>query len=84
MDNINEISNLDFPIAKIIREVLHELSSEMRTELLEGKTEDQFISDRVDIYLHELEQAMHQGFDELGAKEIAWKECLADMGKHNG
>ncbi len=83
MDRTNEISNLDFPVASIIRELLHESPSEIRMELFDGKTEDQFISDRVDIYLQELEQAMHQGIDELGAKEIAWKECLVGIEKYN-
>ena len=71
-----DISNLDFPVAGIVREALHSLSLQQKQELFNTQTEDEFVSSRVDVYLHELEAAMHSGYDELGAKEIALKECL--------
>lgn len=76
IDAQNDISNLDFPVAGIVREALSTRSSETKQKLLDPQTEDEFISSRVDVYLHELEAAMHAGYDELGAKEIALKECL--------
>jgi hypothetical protein len=78
------ISNLDFPIANVIREALDGLSPDERLEVLETMSEDEFIHHRVDMYLHELENAMHQGLDELGAKEIALRECLAGIIASNG
>lgn len=71
-----DTSNLDFPVAGIVREALQSLSFEQKQELFNAQAEDEFISTRVDVYLHELEAAMHAGYDELGAKEIALNECL--------
>ena len=79
MNNSNEISNLDFPVSRVIRVALHDLSEEYRKSILDTMTEDEFISHRVDVYLQSLETAMHNGFDEAGAKEIALKECLAGI-----
>jgi hypothetical protein len=88
MEKHNEISNLDLPISKVIREALHDLQSQKQNELIKEllgeMTEDEFVSHRVDIYLTEIEAAMHNGFDELGAKEIALKECLAGLIEDNG
>jgi hypothetical protein len=87
MEDPNEISNLDLPISKVIREALHDLQSQKQNEflkeLLGEMTDDEFVSHRVDIYLTEIEAAMHNGFDELGAKEIALKECLAGLIEDN-
>ncbi|HRJ29758.1 MAG TPA: hypothetical protein PLV21_03940 [Cyclobacteriaceae bacterium] len=79
MNNSNEISNLDFPVNHIIRASLKDLSEEHRKSVLYKMTEDEFISHRVDVYLQSLETAMHNGYDEAGAKEIALTECLAGM-----
>ena len=79
MSNSNEISNLDFPVSRVISAALKDLSEEHRTSILGQMTEDEFISHRVDIYLEALETAMHNGYDEAGAKEIALKECLAGI-----
>lgn len=79
MNNSNEISNLDFPVSHVIREALKDLSEEHRKSLLSTMTEDEFISHRVDTYLETLETAMHNSYDEAGAKEIALKECLAGI-----
>lgn len=79
MNNSNEISNLDFPVSRVIREALKDLSEEHRKSLLGKMTEDEFMSHRVDVYLAALETAMHNGYDEAGAKEIALKECLAGI-----
>jgi hypothetical protein len=76
IDPEKDISNLDFPVAGVILEALSGLSTEKRQELLNAQPEDDFVSARVDVYLHELEAAMHAGYGELGAKEIALKECL--------
>lgn len=88
MEKHDEISNLDLPISKVIREALHDMQSQKQyeslKELLGEMTEDEFVSHRVDIYLTEIEAAMHTGFDELGAKEIALKECLAGLIEDNG
>lgn len=85
MENLkNEISNLDLPIALVIRQALADLPSEDRLELQATQTEAEFISHRVDIYLEAIETAMHNGFDELGAKEIALRECLAGLVQDNG
>jgi hypothetical protein len=84
MEKHDEISNLDLPISKVIREALHDLPESKQNELLGEMTEDEFVSHRVDIYLTEIEAAMHNGFDELGAKEIALKECLARLIEDNG
>lgn len=80
-DTRDEISNLDFPIAKVVRDALHSSRQEDQQEILEGMTEDEFISLRVDTYLTELENAMHAGLDELESKEIALRECLAGMSR---
>jgi hypothetical protein len=79
MNNANEISNLDFPISRVIRATLHDLPEEQQKTILDRMTEDEFVSHRVDIYLEALETAMHNGYDEAGAKEIALKECLAGI-----
>lgn len=79
MNNSNEISNLDFPVSRVIREALKDLSEEHRISILGTMTEDGFISHRVDVYLEALETAMHNGYDEAGAREIALKECLAEI-----
>ena len=83
-DQQNEISNLDFPISNIIREALHDLPEQNQSLLLGSISEAEFISHRVDIYLEEIEAAMHYGFDELGAKEIALRECLAGISEDDG
>lgn len=79
MDSSNEIPNLDFPVSRVIREALKDLSEEHRESILAKMTEDEFIRHRVDVYLEALETAMHNGYDEAGAKEIALKECLAGI-----
>jgi hypothetical protein len=79
MNNSNGISNLDFPVSHTIRVALHDLSVEQRKTTLGRMAEDEFVSHRVDIYLEALETAMHNGYDEAGAKEIALKECLAGI-----
>ncbi len=79
----NTISNLDLPIALVIRQALADLALEARLELRATQTEAEFISHRVDIYLEAIETAMHNGFDELGAKEIALRECLAGLVQGN-
>jgi hypothetical protein len=88
MEKYEEISNLDLPISKVISEALHDLQSQKQNELLKvllgEMTEDEFVNHRVDIYLTEMEAAMHNGFDEMGAKEIALKECLAGLIEDNG
>lgn len=83
-DQPNEISNLDLPISRVIREALHELDNQKRQDIVGLMTEDEFVSHRVDIYLNEIEVAMHQGIDELGSKEIAFKECLAGISEDDG
>jgi len=79
MNNSNEIPNLDFPVSHVIRAALKDLSEEHRKSILGTMTEDEFISHRVDTYLEALETAMHNSYDETGAKEIALKECLAGI-----
>lgn len=83
-DQENEISNLDFPISRVIREALNDLAEQKQRDILGEMTEDEFISHRVDIYLQEIETAMHNGFDELGSKEIALRECLAGISEDDG
>lgn len=83
-DPEKDISNLDFPIARIIREALSDLPAEKKKEVLGSLTENEFISQGVDVYLQELETAMHGGYDELGAKEIALGECLHAMREDDG
>ncbi len=79
MNNANEISNLDFPVGHTIRAALHDLPEEQQKTILGRITEDELVSHRVDVYLQSLETAMHNGYDEAGAKEIALKECLAGI-----
>ncbi len=83
-DQQNEISNLDLPISNVIREGLNGLSKQRQAEILGAMSEGEFVSHRVDIYLQEIETAMHNGFDELGSKEIALKECLAGISEDDG
>ena len=83
-DRQNEISNLDLPISNVIRGTLNGLSKQRQVEIIGAMSENEFISHRVDIYLKEIETAMHNGFDELGAKEIALKECLAGISEDDG
>jgi hypothetical protein len=84
MEKHEEISSLDLPISKVIRETLQDLVEPRQKELLGEMTDDEFVSHRVDIYLTEIEAAMHNGFDEMGAKEIALRECLAGLIEDNG
>lgn len=83
-DQQNEISNLDLPISNVIRDTLNGLVKQKQLEILGAMSEDEFVSHRVDIYLQEIEKAMHNGFDELGSKEIALGECLAGISEDNG
>jgi hypothetical protein len=83
-DQQNEISNLDLPISNVIRETLSGLSKQKQVEILGAMSEDEFVSHRVNIYLQEIETAMHNGFDELGSKEIALLECLAGISEDDG
>lgn len=83
-DPEKDISNLDFPIAQVIREALSELPADKKKEILGSLTENEFISQCVDVYLQELETAMHAGYDEIGAKEIALRECLHAMREDDG
>jgi hypothetical protein len=76
IDPDKDISNLDFPIAQVVRQVLSDLPKTKQVELVKSTTVGEFISHRVDTYLQSLEDAMHAGYDESGAKEIALKECL--------
>lgn len=78
-----EISNLDLPIAQVIKEALNDLTREAQQELLGAMSHDEFISHRVDIYLEAIETSMHNGYDELGAKEIALRECLTGLVQGN-
>ncbi len=71
-----DIPNLHLPIAAVILTQLNDLSPNRKHEVLEGQTEEDFVSDRVDIFLEELEFALLAGYDESGAKEIALKVCL--------
>ncbi len=71
-----DIPNLHLPIAAIILTQLNELSPNRKHEVLDGETEENFVSDRVDIFLEELDNALLAGYDEMGAKEIALKACL--------
>lgn len=80
----NEISNLDLPVAQVIREALNDLTPDAQREILGPMSPDDFTSHRVDIFLEEVETAMHNGFDELGAKEIALRECLTGLVQDNG
>lgn len=81
---LDEISNLDLPISRVIQEALNDLPKQKQKEILGAMSEVEFISLHVDIYLKEIEIAMHSGFDELGAKEIALRECLAGISEDNG
>ncbi len=83
-DQQNEISNLDLPISNVIRDTLNGLVKQKQIEILGAMSEDEFVSHRVDIYLQEIEKAMHNGFDELGSKEIALSECLAGISEDDG
>lgn len=71
-----DIPNLHLPIATIILAQFNELSPNRKHEILNGQPEDDFISDRVDIFLEELDSALLAGYGEMGAKEIALKACL--------
>ncbi|HNP94100.1 MAG TPA: hypothetical protein PKJ63_00680 [Cyclobacteriaceae bacterium] len=71
-----DIPNLHLPIAAIILAQLNGLSPNRKHEVLNGHSEDDFVSDRVDIFLEELDSALLAGYDELGAKELALKACL--------
>lgn len=71
-----DIPNLHLPIAAVILTQLNDLPPNRKYEVLEGQTEEDFVSDRVDIFLEELDSALLAGNDELGAKEIALKACL--------
>lgn len=84
IDPSNDISNLDLPIAKVIGLALSDLPSALQIALLQSASADEFVSHRVDIYLQSLENAMHAGFDEVGAKEIALKDCLHDLIQNDG
>lgn len=79
----HDILNRHLPIARAISDALHMLPDATRTELLDTLSENEFISERVDIYLAEWEKSIRAGFDELGAKEIAWKECTAGIVETN-
>lgn len=81
---IIDISNLDLPVAHVIREALSVVPKAKRKDILGTLSEDEFVSQQVDVYLHELEAAMHAGHDELGAKEIALKECLHAIRQDDG
>jgi len=74
-----DISNGDVPQAQTIRQALDDLPDDKRSALLERLTVQEFISLRVDTYLQQLEQAMHAGYDELGAKEMAMNEAWGDL-----
>ncbi len=84
IDPNKDISNLDFPIAHVIRQALSDLTNERRAEILKSTTVAEFISPRVDIYLQSLEDAMHAGYDESGAKEIALNDCLHGLIQNDG
>jgi hypothetical protein len=71
-----DIPNLHLPIAAVILTQLNDLSPNRKHEVLNGQTEDDFVSDRVDIFLEGLDCALLAGYDELGAKELALKACL--------
>lgn len=80
----NDIPNLQFPIAHVIRQALDDLPVAQQYGLVESATVDEFISHRVDVYLQSLEDAMHAGYDELGAKEIALNDCLHGLSMDDG
>ncbi len=84
IDPDKDISNLDFPIAHVVRQALADLPDKRRAELLKSTPVDEIISHRVDIYLQSLEVAMHAGYDESGAKEIALNDCLHDLNQNDG
>ncbi|NOS93043.1 MAG: hypothetical protein HOP30_14060 [Cyclobacteriaceae bacterium] len=71
-----DIPNLHLPIAAVILTQLNDLSPNRKHEVLEGQTEEDFVSDRVDIFLEELDSALLASYGEMGAKEIALKACL--------
>lgn len=74
-----EISNLDMPVAVTIKQWLDNLAPTAKQKLLTDFSEPDFISQRVDIYLDEIEHAVQAGYDELGAKELALAACLHEI-----
>lgn len=79
MNSIIDIPNTETEIGRTIKMLLSDLSDQDRTHLLNGASEDTFITDRVDLYLSELTTALDAGLDELGAKEIARAEAFAGL-----
>ncbi len=77
---IIDFSNLDMPVAVIIRDALSSLAQQAKTCILESMSEDEFIEHRVDIYLQQVESAFITGNSTpSGAEEYALDECLAGL-----
>lgn len=74
-----DIPNLQLPVATVIHAQWETLSAARKQQLLEGQTEEDFLSARMDILLEELENALLCGYDELGAKEVALQACLTGI-----
>lgn len=80
MKKIIDIPNADVPVASKIREALSTLSLERKAEVLEKMTEEEFIDHRVDVFMDELERALHSNnYTPAGAEEIALQECMAGL-----
>lgn len=84
MQKVIDIPNKDLPIAQVIRESLTDCHISVRTEVLAGMSEEEFIDHRVDIFLQSLETALHAGFHPSGAEEIAFQECMVGLVNTSG
>ncbi len=77
MKSIIDIPNACLPVAVKIREALEKCTPEYKRELLEGMTETEFVDHRVDIFLDELERAIHSSnYTPAGAEEISMREAI--------
>lgn len=79
MKPIIDISNLDMPVAAVLRQALTDLPTEMRSEVLEKMSEPEFVHYRVGVYLDEIERALLAGYTPAGAEELALKESMAGL-----
>lgn len=78
-----DISKLNLPLVQTIRAAWQKLPEDERNTLLNKLSEQEFISHRVNIYLEQLQQAMHAGLSEQAAKEIAITEAMRGLSRQS-
>jgi hypothetical protein len=82
MKQFIDIANSDMPIAEEIRQALKNCPPEELQTVLGDQTENEFVDERVEVYLESIEEAIQSGdYNSAGCIEVATAACLEGIPK---